>query len=222
MSGKQPSGRDPVRTQEEITHEGNPARPQGEAGEQMLTRMNESHAALTGWALGFWQIEPTDRILDIGCGGGAALHRMAPKVTAGQLTGVDYSPVSVSLSRKNNAREISEGRMEIREASVEKLPFSGHSFDKVLTVESFYFWPNPPENLREVLRVLKPGGVFLLAADIYGKEDLPEKSREAVRDYSLYNPTKDEFERLFSEAGFSRVCLHTEEGRNWICVEGHA
>ena len=61
----------------------------------MLERMNESHHNVTGWALSLWEIQGNDNILDIGCGGGAALSRMAEHVTDGHLTGIDYSPVSV-------------------------------------------------------------------------------------------------------------------------------
>ena len=55
---------------------------------------------------------------------------------------------------------------------MEELPFSDSSFDKIVTVESFYFWPDPEENLKEVYRVLAEDGTFLLVADIYQKEGL--------------------------------------------------
>ena len=56
--------------QDIVTAEGNPRHPEGEAGAQMLARMNESHAAVTEWALGFFQLQPDDDVLDIGCGAG--------------------------------------------------------------------------------------------------------------------------------------------------------
>ena len=59
------------RTEEEITREGNPRKPQGEEGKVMLDRMNHSHYEVTGWALAHWKIKGDDQILDIGCGGGA-------------------------------------------------------------------------------------------------------------------------------------------------------
>ncbi|HCD24233.1 MAG TPA: methyltransferase, partial [Lachnospiraceae bacterium] len=87
------------RAQAEITESGNPRKPEGEDGKKMLERMNESHHNVTGWALSLWEIQGNDNILDIGCGGGAALSRMAEHVTDGHLTGIDYSPVSVETSR---------------------------------------------------------------------------------------------------------------------------
>ncbi len=208
------------RTQEEITRIGNPRKPQGDEGEQMLRRMNDSHAALTQWALDFFRFQESDQVLDIGCGGGATLARMAKHIETGHLTGVDYSPVSVALSREWNAADIHVGKMEILEASVESLPFEQERFDKIITVESFYFWPNPAENLKEVLRVLKKDGVFLLAADIYQKEGLSKETMENIQKYSLFNPTQQEFCTLFEQAGFSQIKPHTLSGTDWICVEG--
>lgn len=206
--------------QEEITRKGNPRKPQGEEGKQMLCRMNESHSAVTEWALDFVNFQEQDQVLDIGCGGGATLKRMSERISRGHLTGVDYSEVSVKMSQEMNAADIRNGKMEILEASVEKLPFEDERFDKIVTVESFYFWPNPAENLKEVLRILKKGGVFLLVADIYQKEGLGKETLENIERYDLFNPTKEEFRLLFQQAGFSKTEVHTKEGEDWICIVG--
>lgn len=204
----------------EVTRLGNPAKPTGEAGAEMLLRMNESHFAVTGWALGHWLPKTDDHILDIGCGGGMTLKRLSEQVTSGQLFGVDYSPVSVELSKKTNAAGVASGKMTIVEGSVSALPFPDGIFDKVVTVESFYFWQDPKNDLREVLRVLKPGGRFLLVADIYGKDGLSERALENIRSYRMNNPTLDEFRALFEQAGFSETSLHTKNGTDWLCVDG--
>lgn len=206
--------------QKEITRIGNPRKPQGEEGAQMLRRMNESHCAVTEWALDFLKFQEGDQILDIGCGGGATLMRMSGRIGTGHLVGVDYSAVSVRLSRGLNAADIRAGKMEVLEASVEKLPFQEGSFDKIITVESFYFWPNPVDNLKEVRRVLKTGGVFLLVADIYQKAGLSEETLANIARYQLLNPTPEEFEAMFQQAGFSEIRVHTRDGKDWICIEG--
>ena len=210
-----------MKTQEEVTRIGNPRKPEGTEGEEMLERMNQSHYEVTGWALSYWEIQEDDRVLDIGCGGGATLHRMAEKVTSGHVTGVDYSDVSVETSRRNNEKNIKSGKMDVLEGSVENLPFADDSFDKIITVESFYFWPDPQENLKEVLRVLKRGGTFLLVADVYGRDDLPEAVVENINRFHLFNPTLKEFRNLFERAGFAEIHVHEKEGTTWVCVEGH-
>ena len=202
------------------TEAGNPRRPEGDAGRAMLARMNESHAKLVEWGLSHIDLSTDDTVLDIGCGGGNTLARMAEHVTKGHLVGIDYAEASVEASRAFNAELIEAGRMEILHGSVEHLPFADGHFDAVVTVESFYFWPSPEKSLAEVARVVKKGGTFLLLAEIYGRDDLPEGIRAKVAGYDLTNPTPEEFERLFRAAGFSEVTLYFKDGEYWIAVRG--
>ena len=209
-----------ITQQQSVTELGNPRKPEGDCGKEMVSRMNEAHAGVTAWGLSFLDLHADHMVLDIGCGGGAALARMAETVTSGHLTGADYSPVSVRTAKETNAAAIAEGRMEIVEASVSALPFPDDSFDRIITVESFYFWPSPESDLAEVRRVLKPGGIFLLIADIYENDSLPESDRENIRKYQLFNPTPEEFRRLFEATGFSDITIHfSENGKPWICIE---
>ena len=208
------------RETDRVTAEGNPRRPEGEAGRAMLARMNESHAYLVDWGLACIELHAGDTVLDIGCGGGNTLARIAERVTEGHLVGIDYAETSVEASRAFNAALIAAGRMEILHGSVENLPFVDGHFDAVVTVESFYFWPNPEECLKEVARVVKKGGTFLLLAEIYGRNDLPESIREKIAGYQLTNPTPEEFERLFRAAGFAAVETHFKDGEYWIAVRG--
>lgn len=204
-----------------ITELGDPRKPHGEAGAEMLKGMNEHHYAVTGWALGFFEFNENDRILDIGCGGGETLRRMSEKTENGTLTGLDYSKLSVKLSIEKNKEDIESGKMNIIEESVEKMPFDDNSFDKIITVESFYFWPDPAENLREVYRVLDKGGKFLIVADINGDADLDEKDIEGIEKFRLYNPTLKEFHDLLEKAGFKDIKIHTQAGEKWVCAEGN-
>lgn len=208
------------RETDRVTAEGNPRRPEGEAGRAMLARMNESHAYLVDWGLACIELHTGDTVLDIGCGGGNTLARIAERVTEGHLVGIDYAETSVEASRAFNAALVAAGRMEILHGSVESLPFEDGHFDAVVTVESFYFWPNPEECLKEVARVVKKGGTFLLLAEIYERNDLPESIREKIAGYQLTNPTPEEFERLFRAAGFAAVETHFKDGEYWIAVRG--
>ena len=177
---------------DQTTAEGNPRRPEGAAGRAMLARMNESHARLVDWGLGHLTLRPTDTVLDIGCGGGSTLARIAERVPAGHLVGIDYAETAVEASRAFNAALIESGRMEILHGSVEALPFGDGDFDAAVTVESFYFWPSPEDSLREVARVMRRSGSFLLLAEICGRDDLPEGNSSdsfAQRDFTRYRFT---------------------------------
>lgn len=203
-----------------VTELGNPRKPQGTAGEMMLSSMNEHHSAVTDWALGFLDIKEDSRALDIGCGGGATLAKLAEKVITGHITGADYSDVSVKMSTETNRGSVASGKMDIIEASVECLPFADNSFDRIVTVESFYFWPDPQENLREVYRVLDKGGIFLIVADINGDAELTDEDISNIEKYRLFNPGIEMFEILLKNAGFTSVTVHTKAGKSWVCAEG--
>ena len=205
--------------QKSITELGNPAKPQGSAGVEMLERMSESHKNVTEWAFSHLNIKGTENVLDIGCGGGSALKKMSAKINTGHLTGADYSEVSVELSTRNNLADVESGKMEIIHASVENLPFDDNSFNIIYTVESFYFWSNPQENLKEVRRVLADNGIFLIVADIHGDAELSEEDIINIKKYNLFNPTLSQFRELLENAGFSDIKIHTKEGKSWICTE---
>ena len=206
--------------QKSVTRMGNPGKPAGEAGAEMLARMNASHGPVTEWGLSHITAPQDAAVLDIGCGGGATLRRLAALAPRGAVTGIDYSEVSVACSTEFNRADIESGRMKVLQASVESLPFADAAFDIITTVESFYFWPDHAANLREVLRVLKPGGTFLLIAEIHENGALPESDRENVRTYNLFNPTREQFLHLFRQAGFTQVSTHTKPGEQWIAVTG--
>lgn len=90
-----------------ITRAGNPGNPHGQFGEQMLERMNRSHDDVTNWALDQLKFKAGDRALDIGCGGGATMGRIAGRIAGriqaaggmGHVSGVDISEVSCEASR---------------------------------------------------------------------------------------------------------------------------
>ncbi len=236
MSDPQPGPYTTTLSEREVTRAGNPGNPTGEFGAQMLHRMNSSHGAVTDWALDKLHFEPHFHTLDIGCGGGATMRRhLARMVKAaedngtdftdlakfpGHVTGVDYSSTSCCESSNLNAEDIAAGRMDVVEASVEDLPFEDGSFDIVTTVESFYFWPDPAANLREVARVVKPGGHFLLVADIYRTDELSEETLQNVREHDLTVLTPKEYRNLFAQAGFSACDVHLNPGTTWIAIEG--
>src|SRR5713226_3573953 len=141
------------------------SKPTGWLGRFTLWRMNSSHSRLTDWGLGHMAIENHSTILDVGCGGGRTVSKLAAIATQGKVYGVDYSEESVAASKRTNAHWIALGRVEIRYGSVCHLPFSDGMFDLVTAVETHFWWPNLPGDMREVFRVLKPGGTLIVIAE---------------------------------------------------------
>src|SRR5690348_16112333 len=129
--------------------------------------MNASHSRLTDWGLQHVSIESHYTILDIGCGGGRTVSKLAAIATQGKVYGIDYSEESVAATKRTNARWIDLGRVEVQYGSVSQLPFPDGMFDLITGVETHFWWPNLPGDMCEVFRVLKPGGTLILVAEIY-------------------------------------------------------
>ena len=147
------------------------------------------------------------------------MSKLAAMATQGKVYGVDHSPESVAMAVRTNKQWIDLARVEIREASVSRLPFSDGAFDIVTAVETHFWWPDLPADLREVWRVLKPGGRLILIAEVYkGAQTLTAKAVERYSEKTgMALLTVEEHRALLKDAGYSTVQVMTEPGKGWIC-----
>jgi ubiquinone/menaquinone biosynthesis C-methylase UbiE len=183
--------------------------------------MNRKHSDLTDWALGRITIAPTDAVLDIGCGGGRTIQKLAARATQGRVCGIDYSEASVSVARATNAEGIASGHVAIELGSVANLPYPDRTFSVVTAAETHYYWPDLAANLREVLRVLAPGGTLLLVAEAYRRGRLPTPT-SIVMTWLLraHYLTVPEHAALLSEAGFTEVSVDENRPKGWLRTVG--
>jgi len=199
------------------------SKPSGWFGRFTLWRMNLSHSKLTDWGLQHVSIENHFTILDVGCGGGRTVSKLAAIATQGKVYGVDYSEESVATTKRTNAQWIDLGRVEVRHGSVSQLPFPDAMFDLVTAVETHFWWPNLPRDMREVFRVTKPSGTFIVIAEVY-KGAITTVSKLAEKyasrtGMSILSP--DEHSQLFINAGFSEVHVIENRPKGWICAFGN-
>jgi SAM-dependent methyltransferase len=195
-------------------------KPWGWLGRFYIWLMNLQHAGVTSWGLSHVRVEPRFAVLDVGCGGGKAVERLAVVASEGKVCGIDYSPASVAAARSRNKRAIAAGKVNIQQASVSKLPFDDSSFDLVSAIETHYYWPEPVADLREILRVLKPGGRLVVIAETYKGETF---DRLLVIPMALLRArylSVREHEELLAAAGYVDVVIHTEARKGWICAVG--
>jgi ubiquinone/menaquinone biosynthesis C-methylase UbiE len=157
-------------------------KPSGWLGRLVVWNMNSRHSKLTDWGLSYVSIKPRDTILDVGCGGGKTVSKLAGIANQGRVYGLDYSDVSVAMARRRNAGWIDKGRVEIREGTVSELPFANEMFEFVTAVETHFWWPDLTVGLREVLRVLKTGGTVVLVAEVY--KGATTKTAKLVEQYA--------------------------------------
>lgn len=198
------------------------SKPTGWVGRFGLWRMNWSHSKLTDWGLAHISIANDGTILDVGCGGGRTVSKLAAIATAGKVYGVDYSDESVAATKRTNAQWIDRGRVEVRHGSVSQLPFPDGMFDLVSAVETHFWWPNLPRDMCEVFRVLKPGGTLILIAEIYkGANTVAAKLAEKyVSRAGMTLLSVDEHRELFTSAGYSNVQVIEDRDKGWICTMG--
>jgi ubiquinone/menaquinone biosynthesis C-methylase UbiE len=196
-------------------------KPTGLLGRFILWNMNSRHSKVTDWGLSHISIDEHNTILDVGCGGGRTVSKLAAIATQGKVYGLDYSKESVAMASRINREWIDMGRVEIREGSVSQLPFSD-VFDLVTAVETHFWWPDLPAGMREVLRVLKPGGMLIIIAEIYkGAQTRTAKLAEKYLPLSgMVLLSVDEHRDLFESAGYADVQVIAEESKGWICGIG--
>ena len=193
-------------------------KPQRWIGRPFLWAMNSSHSTLTNWGLQHVLIEKDFRILDIGCGGGRTVQKLAAIATEGFVSGVDYASGSVAVSRSKNASLIKSGRVEIREASVSQLPFADCSFDLAVAVETQYYWPDLVNDMKEVRRVLKSGGRLVVIAETYKGGRFDNLKAPVMKLLKSSHLSAEDHRELFVAAGYDDVQVIEEKKRGWICA----
>jgi SAM-dependent methyltransferase len=130
------------------------------------------------WVLSLLDLQPDDRVLEIGFGPGVDIQR-ASRVAV-FVAGIDHSAVMVRQARGRNRAAIRAGRVDVRQSSVaDPVPFDDGAFTKAFAINSFQFWPDPDASIRELRRVLRPGGLLALALQPRGKGATDEDSRLA-------------------------------------------
>lgn len=181
------------------------ARPEGSLGRAMLCFMNYTHAPLTNWGLKLVNVQDGWTMLDVGCGGGFTIRRLLKRSKDAQVYGIDISEESVTKARQVNA-EVLDKQVYVTQGSAEQLPYNDEMFDLVTAVETAYFWPNLPDCLQEVRRVLKPGGKFAIMVEVV---DSDSKWTSIVDGMTAYTP--EQLKTLLDDAGFIQTEIHRKK-----------
>ncbi|MBP5394758.1 MAG: methyltransferase domain-containing protein [Candidatus Methanomethylophilaceae archaeon] len=190
--------------------------PVGEKGREVIAHMNEHHAPLSYWALGYLpEIDPKE-ILDIGCGGGMLIGKLHSKYPCARLHGVDISDESVKATRENN-KDI--GGLDVRKASVSDLPFDDGSFQLITAVETYFFWPDLPGDIMSAARCLAPGGVMMIVAETYLHPGLSEHHRQEIAEHRLNIIPNEDMLKLMDSAGMDARFQVLEEN-DWVVFIG--
>lgn len=180
----------------------------------MLTQMNLGHNRMALWCIKECiRLNGEEDILDVGCGGGQNIANFL-KRTKGKVYGVDYSAQSVAQSVAKNRKAVREGRTEVIKTTVSSLPYDAETFDLITAFETVYFWPDIVEDFKEVKRVLKPGGRFVVCNECSSEEG--NERWVSLLDMKIYTP--EMLVENMTKAGFTQISVF-QKGRQ-ICVIG--
>jgi ubiquinone/menaquinone biosynthesis C-methylase UbiE len=163
--------------------------------------MERGHRPVGEQAIERMQLPATARVLDLGCGSGWATRLMAEKAKKGRVVGIDISDEMVQLARDTSK---SFDNVEFHVASAERLPFADREFTHAFSMESLYYYEDMPSALKEILRVLIRGGLFVCVVDLY-QENRPSHQWVAQLKVPVQLLRIAEYESLFEKAGFKNV-----------------
>ena len=163
--------------------------------------MEKGHRPVGEQAIALMEIPAAARVLDVGCGNGWATRMMAELAPDGRVVGIDISDEMIAEARESSSGLV---QVEFREASAEKLPFAENEFTHAFSMESLYYYADILRALREICRVLKPGGRFVTVVDLFQEN---KASHQWIDDLKVPVQllSSDQYCSFFEQAGFSNV-----------------
>ena len=163
--------------------------------------MEREHLPIVLPMLERMQLEPTENVLDVGCGNGWLCRLIAGRVPKGRVVGMDVSDEMVGRARQAS---VGLGHVMFVVGGVDEIPWEDNFFTRVISVESAYYWPDPARGFREIFRVLRPGGSTWVLINYYCDNPYCHQwgAMLAVPTHLL---SAEEWMGLLREAGFSDV-----------------
>lgn len=142
-------------------------RPKGLIGRLGGIILARTKRDFTQWVIGLLEVQPDDKVLEVGFGPGVGIQILAAAVSTGYVAGVDSSKEMVEQARARNAKAIETGSVQLQYGLAEALPFADDTFDKALTINSMQVWSDAMVGLREMRRVMNVGGKIALGFTLY-------------------------------------------------------
>jgi SAM-dependent methyltransferase len=170
--------------------------------------MEEDHLPITEPVLEMMELQPQHRVLDMGCGAGWATRLLAARVPQGSVVGIDISDGMIRRAQQAS-RQFSNITYQV--GSAESIPCNSNFFDRILSVESFYYYPDQQRALDELIRVLVPGGRLFILINLY-KENPYSLRWVGALAVPVHALSENEYAAMFRKHGFKKVeTLHVPD-----------
>ena len=181
----------------------NLANPEGEIGKDIARMMNETNISMTKETIKALILKDNEKVLELGHGNAGQLSYLLDFAENINYTGLEISETMKTEAENINQKNLSQAKFQLYDGN--KIPFEKESFDKIMTVNTIYFWQNPVEFFNEIYRVLKNNGSFVLT---FAKKDFM-KTLPFTADFKLYN--YEDVEELISQTNFKRMIKSDKE-----------
>jgi arsenite methyltransferase len=163
--------------------------------------MEQEHLPIVLPLLARMRLAPDDNVLDVGCGSGWLAALVAEQLPEGRVVGIDVSDEMVRRARRHND-ELANAMFVIGEAG--EIPWDAQFFNKALSVESAFYWPDPARGMREMFRVVCEGGSAWVLINFY-RENPHSHHWAEVATIPIHLFSAEEWAGLFRDAGFTGV-----------------
>lgn len=163
--------------------------------------MERGHRPTGEQAIERMRVTKNARVLDLGCGSGWATRLLAAKASEGSVLGVDISDEMIELARESST---SFSNVQFQVAGADQLPFADRLFSHAFSMESLYYYKDVLSALKEVSRILVPGGLFAAVMDLYVENKPSHQWIEQLK-VPVHLLSVAQYRSLFREAGFDEV-----------------
>ncbi|WP_051554681.1 class I SAM-dependent methyltransferase [Maribacter antarcticus] len=178
--------------------------PKGEAGKDLGSIMYESNKGMIIDSIAVLRIKDKNRILEIGPGSCAHLNVLFRQAANLRYFGLEISQVMVDEANKINCKSVSDRIALFLRYDGIKIPYVHNFFDRILTVNTIYFWQDPKAFLCEIYRVLKPDGICVVT---FVEGSFMKDKPFVDESFGLYDIAK--FANLVSEQHFKSLDIQT-------------
>jgi ubiquinone/menaquinone biosynthesis C-methylase UbiE len=183
-------------------------KPEGEMGKEVGLMMNDSNEGMIKNSIDSLHLKSNDKLLELGHGNGKHINLILEKGDNINYFGLDISPLMTEEATKHSKEMGFENQTEFSTYDGIKMPNSDQSFDKILTVNTLYFWDQPEEMFNEIKRVLKPNGTATITF-----VDEETMKQQAFTEFGFTKYNKEKFELLCNNNHFEivEITSYTEQ-----------